>query len=63
LAFRLRQEGIINTAGKAFEASDSKEIDDLLAQDVFRYEKTRLFVFWHQGHVDNEYIEFRFVAP
>ncbi|KAJ4159560.1 uncharacterized protein LMH87_008458 [Akanthomyces muscarius] len=37
LAVDLRQQGIITTPGDPFEASDRKEIDDLLAREVFEF--------------------------
>jgi hypothetical protein len=39
LAVKLRNDGLITTPGDAFEASDAKEIDDLLAQGVFNFEQ------------------------
>jgi hypothetical protein len=41
LAVRLRNDGVITTPGEAFEASDAKEIDDLVTQGVFSFERTR----------------------
>ena len=38
LAVKLRNDGVITTPGDAFEASDAKEIDDLLIQGVFSFE-------------------------
>lgn len=38
LALKLRNDGVITTLGNAFEASDAKEIDDLLTIGVFSFE-------------------------
>ena len=39
LALRLRREGKITTTGEPFELSDRKEIDMLMSQGVFAFEK------------------------
>ena len=38
LAIKLRNEGVITTPGKPFEVSDMKEINDLVANGVFKFE-------------------------
>lgn len=38
LAVKLRNDGVINTPGAPFEASDQKEIDDLVGRGVFSFE-------------------------
>jgi hypothetical protein len=38
LALKLRNDGVINTPGAPFEASDQKEIDDLVSRGVFSFE-------------------------
>jgi len=38
LAIKLRNDGVINTSGAPFEASDQKEIDDLVGRGVFSFE-------------------------
>jgi hypothetical protein len=39
LALKLRRDGVITTPGEPFEASDDKEITDLIARGVFRCER------------------------
>ena len=39
LATRLRLDGIITTPGAPFEESDASEIDNLVARDVFNFER------------------------
>jgi transposase InsO family protein len=39
LAIKLRSDGVITTPGQPFEASDSKEIDDLIGRGVFQFER------------------------
>ncbi len=38
LAVKLRNDGVINTPGAPFEASDQKEVDDLVGRGVFSFE-------------------------
>ncbi|KAF2743710.1 hypothetical protein M011DRAFT_378845, partial [Sporormia fimetaria CBS 119925] len=38
LAVKLRNDGVINTPGAPFEASDQKEIEDLVGRGVFSFE-------------------------
>lgn len=38
LAVKLRRDGVITAPGDPFEESDNKEITDLIARDVFRFE-------------------------
>jgi hypothetical protein len=39
LLLKLRQDGIINDPGLPFQASNKKEIDSLLAREVFAFEQ------------------------
>jgi hypothetical protein len=39
LAIKLRNDGVITTPGAPFEASDDKEISDLVGQGVFKFEQ------------------------
>jgi len=48
LAVKLRNDGVINTPGAPFEASDQKEIDDLVGRGVFSFELFNPTV--HDGH-------------
>jgi hypothetical protein len=39
LAIKLRNDGVITTSGAPFEASDDREINDLVGQGVFKFER------------------------
>ena len=49
LAIKLRNDGVITTPGKPFEASDAKEINDLVIAGVFNFELFNPAV--HQGRI------------
>lgn len=55
LAIKLRNDGVISTPGEPFEASDAKELDDLLAQGVSALKGTTLSSMGRNESSDQEW--------